>query len=353
MAKLHIFNPEHDIALASNLANFTAPHAGRLLRADLGWIAAIWADAGDFVWVEDAEHAERTYRRTLRRRKCPVQWIDKKGVHALNIDAIEPWGWDAALCRQLTRADVDAALLPSALDIADIRMLSHRQTAARQLKELTTWNHEALVGEATLCETVEAVENLLARHGRLVLKAPWSSSGRGIRFVEQDLDNYHHGWLRNLLAAQGGVMVEPYYDKVKDFAMEFSGDGQGGIRNEGLSLFHTENGAYTGNVIATETKKREMISRYVSTELLDGVQERICATQLLRGYAGPFGVDMMVVTTSSPSPTTQLHPCVEINLRRTMGHVALALNPGDDDIVKVMRIRYDGKHYQLNISKLQ
>ena len=114
MAKLHIFNPEHDIALASNLANFTAPHAGRLLRADLGWIAAIWADAGDFVWVEDAEHAERTYRRTLRRRKCPVQWIDKKGVHALNIDAIEPWGWDAALCRQLTRADVDAALLPSA-----------------------------------------------------------------------------------------------------------------------------------------------------------------------------------------------------------------------------------------------
>ena len=27
MANLHIFNPEHDIALASNLANFTAPHA--------------------------------------------------------------------------------------------------------------------------------------------------------------------------------------------------------------------------------------------------------------------------------------------------------------------------------------
>ena len=37
---IHVFNPEHDIALASNLANFTAPHAGRQLRADLGFLPA-------------------------------------------------------------------------------------------------------------------------------------------------------------------------------------------------------------------------------------------------------------------------------------------------------------------------
>jgi hypothetical protein len=35
-----------------------------------------------------------------------------------------------------------------------------------------------------------------------------------------------------------------------------------------------------------------------------------------------------------------LHPCVEINLRRTMGHVALALSPHDDDVRRVMRIEY-------------
>ena len=35
MTKLHLFNPEHDIALAANLAHFTAPLAGRQLRADL------------------------------------------------------------------------------------------------------------------------------------------------------------------------------------------------------------------------------------------------------------------------------------------------------------------------------
>jgi hypothetical protein len=63
-------------------------------------------------------------------------------------------------------------------------------------------------------------------------------------------------------------------------------------------------------------------------------------------YEGPFGIDMMVV--ANPDATSEkslaadieerqflLHPCVEINLRRTMGHVALALtrliNPQQDD----------------------
>jgi hypothetical protein len=48
-----------------------------------------------------------------------------------------------------------------------------------------------------------------------------------------------------------------------------------------------------------------------------------------------------------------LHPCVEINLRRTMGHVALALhrrlNPTDDDAFEaVMQVKYDGAHYRLS-----
>ena len=50
-----------------------------------------------------------------------------------------------------------------------------------------------------------------------------------------------------------------------------------------------------------------------------------------------------------------LHPCVEINLRRTMGHVALALqqliHPDDDDTDdrRIMRIDYDGSHYKLRV----
>ena len=48
-----------------------------------------------------------------------------------------------------------------------------------------------------------------------------------------------------------------------------------------------------------------------------------------------------------------LHPCVEINLRCTMGHVALAISPTDDDILRVMRIAYNGTNYQLKIQRLK
>jgi len=40
---LHIFNPEHDIALAINKSIFTAPHSARELRADLGFLPALYA----------------------------------------------------------------------------------------------------------------------------------------------------------------------------------------------------------------------------------------------------------------------------------------------------------------------
>ena len=176
-------------------------------------------------------------------------------------------------------------------------------------------------------------------------------------------------------------MVEPLYTKVKDFGMEFYSDGEGNISYSGLSLFHTSNGAYTGNIIATEQAKREMLSRYLPTPLLDQTQERIC--QILgdvfkNKYQGPFGIDMMVVKllsvkslvlsdicpntskvkslNSQHSTLNYLHPCVEINLRRTMGHVALALgkvcNPtADDDIHYVMRINYFKNNYKLQIRR--
>ena len=92
-----------------------------------------------------------------------------------------------------------------------------------------------------------------------------------------------------------------------------------------------------------------MISRYIPISLLNDIQEKICSelSPVFNGqYAGLFGVDMMVV---SPS---KLHPCVEINLRRTMGHVALSLSPTDDDIVRVMRIDYSENNYLLKINRL-
>ena len=106
--------------------------------------------------------------------------------------------------------------------------------------------------------------------------------------------------------------------------------------------------------MATEGIKREMISRYIPVCLLDLIKQKITAKICLDGYVGPFGIDMMIVKNSQLSDGNSqllLHPCVEINLRRTMGHVALSLTPTDDDLRRVMRVEYSDNCYKLKIER--
>ena len=356
---LYIFNPEHDIALASGLSNFTAPHAARKLRYDLGFLPALWAADGGIVLVDDPEWAAKSWKKVRSRLNAlGLGGRSQAGTLAFQgrtpqfsrqgILSLEPWGWNSALCAMLRRMGIDGSLLPSDHQLAHIRQLSHRRTASRLLPLL---QQEGTIGESFECQTVDEVQSLLHRYRRVVLKAPWSSSGRGLRFVDAALSDHYSGWLRNLLPNQGSVMVEPYYNKVKDFGMEFESDGQGGISYCGLSLFHTVNGAYVGNILATEQAKNEMLGRYLPAELLESVRQRIAGGLSLGHYRGPFGVDMMVVA-KADGEGFLLHPCVEINLRRTMGHVALAVSPTDDDVRRVMRIDYANDNYQLIIQRL-
>ena len=352
---LHIFNPEHDIALASNLSNFTAPHAGRLLRNDLGFLPGLWASKDDCILVEHEESAQKAYRRVCHRLvklgmtdslpALNTQFVStKRIVYRQETQYIQPWGWDRAIRRELERIGFALPLLYTEEQLAQIRQLSHRRTSAQFLPSLQM---EGTIGEAFECATLDEVRALLGHYGRVVLKAPWSSSGRGVRFLRSadEIGNFAN-WIVNIIKTQGSIMVEPYYNKVKDFGMEFTVDKDGHIHYCGLSLFHTVNGAYEGNILATENVKRKMIERYVSMDLFDMVKQNIMLRLHLGGYVGPFGIDMMVTKEG-------LHPCVEINLRRTMGHVALAISPKDDDIQGVMRVIYDGNHYKLKINKLQ
>ena len=326
---LHVFNPEHDLALASGLSNFTAPHAGRRLRADLGYLPALWAGEDDCVLVEHVEQARRAFSR-LRARVggSPRRFVDKSQLSRLSIDRVSPWGWDLALRAALIRYGVSPEACAGEAEIAAVRDYSHRRHAAEVLRRLLChMPQDSFLETPVEAVSVEAVEECMSRSSRLVVKAPWSSSGRGVRFIDGALSDYHRGWLRNTIAQQGSVMVEPFYSKVKDFGMEFEALPDGQIRYLGLSLFDTRNGAYTGNIIASEGDKLDIISRYIPVSLIDFIRAKV--TDALRAvisghYAGPFGVDMMILS-NPDGQGFSVHPSVEINLRRTMGHVAIEM----------------------------
>ena len=375
--RLHIFNPEHDIALAHGSPLFTSPRAGRQLRADLGFLPALWAGEESVVWTDQPQEAWQAVRR-LGLDVPPGLFVDTPSLRRLagQVQAVDPWGWDAALCHQLQRLGINPRILPTAEELEEVRALSHRRTAKELLDSIqhtsltdntigdsikekeevieTTSKAVELRGEAIEL-TGEAIEvkdeaallQQLARLPEAVLKAPWSSSGRGVRMVSAPVHSSVLQWALGVMRRQGSLMVEPLYHKVADFGMEFSANAEG-FTYLGLSLFDTSGTAYTGNVLANEEEKRTKLARYLSPTQIDSLRQLVlnCLEAISpRFRLGPFGIDMMIVRTEDGK--TRVHPCVEINFRRTMGHVAIALQQRITTPFEVMAVTFEDGHYHL------
>ncbi len=355
---LHIFNPEHDLALAAIAGEFTAPNNVRSLRADLGFLPALWAEEGDWVLVNDIEFAKEKMRH-FKKKFSASHFVDEQRLRRLlngwDTDAsfslkdmqIAPWGWDLALIKELKRMGVEEQLLPDIDTLMYIRELSGRKFSTLSLlpnirKQLQETGFTLVEGESFVVDTMEKLVQLNQQYPRLVVKAPWSSSGRGIRYIINDIDPSTSGWCKNIIKSQGCITVEPYYNKVKDFGMEFSVKPSGEICYEGLSIFKTAKSMYEGSLLASEEYKRAFLAGYVDSQLLDAIQTAIIDTMqphVAGRYTGPFGVDMMLVSTAQDAPLS-VHPCVELNLRRTMGHVALTLTPSPLEPKEVMSITH-------------
>ena len=359
--KLHIFNPEHDIALATNVKRFTAPHAARQLRSEMGFLPALWASDGDMVMVDDIKAAEHRLNR-LKRYAANVSLVSLNNAPSLQllqhhldeIESIEPWGWDSGVAEILQKAGLPQKLIPDAKHLEGIRQLSNRCWAASNLLPEVRRVDNLMTGESWYIKDFNKLSLKVYDSGCYVMKAPWSSSGRGIRYLTHP-DHWFRNqtWARNIIERQGGIMLEPYYNKVKDFGMEFLAHPDGSVTYEGLSLFQTINGAYSGSIIDTEVEKQMILERYVPAQLLETTRNTICevlSSNLKNRYQGPLGVDMMIVTDADNQ--LRLHPCVELNLRRTMGHVALSFEVGETIPRRLMRIFYTDKyHFRVSMVK--
>lgn len=370
--KIHIFNPEHDIALAADNIFWTAPHAGRQLRSDLGWIPALWAEDGDIIVVDDisvSESAIKKFRYANKNVHCTTMRNLPSAIskyhsgyhpgfscHEANASGIEiqPWGWDKSIVHQLKRSGIPCTLIPSDAKIATQREISDRATSSQLLRFLRD-RLARTRGEAYTARSTEEIEEKLKEWGRIVIKSPWSSSGRGVRYMSGKSPNAIK-WAEKTIGSMGHIMIEPYLNKTKDFGMEFTALPDGSIRYDGLSVFSTMNGAYTGNMLMTESEKETLITQYVSKQLLSDTQALISEWMKQRinlCYTGPFGIDMMIISEAAGREGAAeffLDPCVEINLRRTMGHVALAISPKDNDLGEIMRISYEEGSYHIRIA---
>ena len=314
--------------------------------------------------IDDIDNARDKVRHLGTKLVDKVEFITKVQLEHLIktefLDSVHPWGWDLSLKGELERIGMPEIVMPGDAILNKVRALSSRQ-----------WTAEHLQSGVQFVQTVTDVKSLVREWGKAVIKAPWSSSGRGVRFVSAD--EFREGsdypsferWVGNIIYRQGGVTVEPYYNKVMDFGMEFE-MVDGNVLYRGLSLFDTIKNAYSGNILCSEDKKEEMMAQYVSPERLLQIRQHIIDVMepALKGnYSGPFGVDMMiyakdinalnqVISTDMPSDFG-VNECIEVNLRRTMGHVAIDLanylQQTSAEFNNIMRVDFDGNRYHLRV----
>lgn len=319
---LSIFNCDNDLALANFSPGFTPPARIRQMMEEL------W----DFPF-------------------CPSgEW------------GVSVWGWSPAVCHRLRQQGIPDSLLPTHEQLLEIRRLSSRERAVELLAEM---REAGICGSfhSEYCTDEAQVERALSRWPCAILKAPWSGSGKGLRFVQEGrADDQLPGWCQRVLQQQGGLVVEPLYDKVHDLAMEFYSDGRGHVSYQGLSLFETHpNGAYRGNLLLPESEKQAWLDRYVPADQSLAVRRWLeirLAKLIGTAYKGYLGVDMML--TVPPTPLCQgtgnvlLHPMVELNLRMTMGMVSVLLHRQlSEGFRGVFRLEYFAKTEELEAVEMQ
>lgn len=321
---VHLFNPANDEALASNNRWYTPSRHALQYQHDCELLSIWWANDGDFIIAphhSDEEIAQTAYKANIHVTRY------QPGFAALP----SPWGWSHDAKRQFEDAGVPDTCLPSDEHITIIRMLSHRKLAIDVNKALTSITGQSAPNHPRLCSDIERLQVQGGEHQ--LLKRPWSCSGRGVFPISTLTDAELQRLAGGIIRRQGSVIIEDALDKIMDFSCLFLSD-RNQISHQAWSLFHTtSDGRYLGSVIAEQNNiMNELHDAHMSYGNNTGVNFHLLQQHIMSvlssligtDYNGWIGVDMLAYR-NGIDHNIYLAPCIEVNLRMTMGVVATLL----------------------------
>ena len=344
---LYIFNPDTDLALANGRGNYTPTEGVRQMISDLSLLPVWYAQPGSYV-VTDSMYGN-TYLEEMtqffgldvrllswkalpsRIKQATLSGHSEELVDGSVVDLkmppepieVRPWGWNTSFCNMLIRAGINPQCLPS-----DAQLTAHRNLSQRGLVQSALLQFQGQPGFCGISHNVtdvvgcEQYYNSLKGQSGVVFKEPWSSSGKGLLWCRESLNDRDKNWCQRVIDTQGYVTISPVYNKVQDFAMEFfvGDETNHAVSFLGYSLFTTDHkGFYKGNALLSNQEIERRLMAYVSKASLDKTLHVVGSFLLENGYKGFVGVDMMICHETGGMC---IHPCVEINYRHTMGYVA-------------------------------
>lgn len=322
MPVLHIFNPETEFALGHGGDYYTPPASVVELRKRLALLPSVYAAPGDYIMLmDDIDGPTDADHQALVESKHLTVLPYDADLSALPADVtIEPWGWNPSLRQWLVGHGVDQERLPTVAWIESLRELAHRRTTVAFLRRcglpFSLLPREMFNKHMAMewCRTL----------GDGYIKAPWSSSGRGVyRCLNPDARDLQQ-WVFGTIRRQGSVMVEPAWDRLIDYATEWRLT-YGKAHFLGFSLFEVDaHCQYTRNVPGAQKDIEEYLTEHSSDDWkpvnVVAKQKEALEAIVAPHYSGLLGVDCLIDFDGN------VNPCVEINMRRTMGMIGLELN---------------------------
>ncbi len=329
MPTLWIFNPDTDFAKGVERKPYTPTKKVREMRRQMALCQLPLAKPDDFILIVDSPSPTSAEKNLCLSKKINI--LELRDINKIDWSAIHinPWGWDHAIRRLLLVSGVPESTLPSEEYIETVRRLSHRSLTIPFHRILQEQEVNIDIPVPIELKSISKVEELLQSHSNIFLKAPWSSSGRGILHTKgigvQDALN----WARGVIKRQGSIIAEYPSPNNSNFATEWWLYNKE-VRFLGFSHFTTNpDGRYLQNLDFTQKEIIQKLSIFTTKNInqIVNAQEYAIKTLILPSYSGPLGIDMLGGFRFDPNgkPTQPtLNACIEINLRTTMGHLALA-----------------------------
>jgi len=335
---LYIFNPTCEAAIANGTVSYSPNKTLARFEKDLAYLPSILAQNKDLVLMdkyEDLSHIELLHSLSF---PTPGQILqsdfltpNQKIISELNHYKL--WGWAPNWIHRLKKPlDVPKFQKSSFYNWDNLHKEIHsRNTAKNILESILTQNPNTIYIpkelKAQKLKSEEDIEVFLTQHKQIVLKEPWSSSGKGVLMLRKNtLNSAIKQRIKSILKQQTYLMGEPLLNKLMDMSMHFE------IKNKeilyrGESYFKTNsNGQYRGNYLNCFPDNTDAeIIRFVETHkknLQTDLKDAISQSPIPLLYEGNFGVDIMLVKINNQ---IKFQPCVEINLRNNMGTIALQL----------------------------
>ncbi|GHT62887.1 hypothetical protein AGMMS50239_17500 [Bacteroidia bacterium] len=325
---IHYFNPGHETAVLNASKYYRPPRMVVKMQEDLALLPVWYASPGDSVLAGCTEHGARLTD-ALHRVPCTVYPAP-----------VEPWGLSPQSIHYLETLNEQYGWqlqIPEWKD--EYRFLGSRFAAQKALESLIEAIPE--IDKIILPQfysTIEDIEKVLSIHctpctfrpspfASYLIKSPYSSSGRGLLWLPPGkLAQSERQIISGMLKKQSRVSLEKALDKRLDFSMHFEITQDKETHFIGYSVFQTNaKGAYESSLLANQEILEKQITDLIDKDSLQKVQENligILQEMYSPYYTGNLGVDMLAYFSEN---RFRLHPCVEINMRKSMGYLAIRL----------------------------